>query len=210
MKTMKMMRIAVLLVMTLGLATDASAQNRMRIGLLPFDVASVDGGTHAAATALAKLVRAEMITDRRVQPVLLDLPAGARLPLSVQQLATLAEQNDLQLIIAGTVLEASTTHGSNRISTGGLGGRIGTSVGGSMRRTRAEVKMHVELAGKDGEVAETFEVEGSNTDVGVGTDIWSAIGSFDLGENGWDKSPMGKALREAAQKLASETMKRKG
>ena len=68
--------------MTLGLATDSLAQDRLRIGLLPFDVANVDGGTHAAATALAKLVRAEMITDKRVQPVLLDLPEGAKLPLS--------------------------------------------------------------------------------------------------------------------------------
>ncbi|MGH9175347.1 MAG: hypothetical protein ACRD1H_13370 [Vicinamibacterales bacterium] len=204
------MRICLLAVLTLGLAAGPSAQDRLRIGLLPFDVANVDGGTHAAAAALAKLVRAEMITDKRIQPVLLDVPDGARLPLSTQQLATLAEENDLQLVIAGTILEAATTRGSNRISTGGLGGRIGTSVGGSMTRTRAEVKMHVELAGKDGEVSDAFQVEGSNTDVGVGTDIWSAIGSFDIGDNGWDKSPMGKALREAAQKLSSETMRRKG
>lgn len=203
------MKTLLLVVMTLGLATGASAQDRLRIGLLPFDVANIDGGTHAAATALAKLVRAEMISDKRVQPVLLDVPEGAKLPLSAQQLATLAEQNDLRLIIAGTILEATTSRGSNRVSTYGLGGRIGSSVGGSMTRTRAEVKMHVELAGKDGEVSETFQVEASNTDVGVGTDIWTAIGSFDLGDHGWDKSPMGKALREAAQKLSTETMRRK-
>lgn len=207
---MHTMKTFLLLMLALGLGTTFSAQERLRIGLLPFDVANVDGGTHAAATALAKLVRAEMITDKRVQPVLLDVPDGAKLPLSPPQLATLAEQNNLQLIIAGTILEATTERGSNRISTGGLGGRIGTSVGGSMTRTRAEVKMHVELAGKDGEVSDAFQVEGSNTDVGVGTDIWSAIGSFDLGDHGWDKSPMGKALREAAQKLSSETMRRKG
>ena len=95
------------------------------------------------------------------------------------------------------------------MSTYGLGGSIGSSVGGSMTRTRAEVKMHVELAGKDGEVSDAFPVEASNTDVGVGTDIWTAIGSFDLGDHGWDKSPMGKALREAARKLSTETMRRK-
>ncbi len=206
---MHTMKTVLFVMLTLAMGT-GSAQERLRIGLLPFDVANVDGGTHAAATALAKLVRAEMITDKRVQPVLLDVPDGAKLPLSAQQLAALAEQNGLQLIIAGTILEATTSRGSNRISTGGLGGRIGTSVGGSMTRTRAEVKMHVELTGKDGEVSDTFQVEGSNTDVGVGTDIWSAIGSFDLGDHGWDKSPMGKALREAAQKLSSETMRRKG
>ena len=187
----------------------ASAQDRLRIGLLPFDVANVDGGTHTAAAALAKLVRAELITDRRAQPVLLEVPAGAKLPLSPTQLATLAAANDVHLIVAGTMLEATTSRGSNRVSTGRLSGRLGSSVGTSITRTRAEVRMHVELADRDGEVTETFQVEGTNTDVGVGADIWSAIGSFDLGDHGWDKSPMGKALREAAQKLAAETMKRR-
>ncbi|MBA3270656.1 MAG: hypothetical protein H0T71_09090 [Acidobacteria bacterium] len=187
----------------------ASAQDRLRVGLLPFDVANVDGGTQTAATALAKLVRAEMITNTRVQPVLLDIPEGAKLPLSAKQLATLAEQNELHLIIAGTILEAATTRGSNRLSTGSLGGRLGSSVGGSLSRTRAEVKMHVELTGADGEVTETFQVEGANTDVGVGADIWTSLGSFDTGDSGWDKSPMGKALREAARNLSAETLKRK-
>lgn len=205
---MKLVRFAVVVLVALA-STPLFAQDRMRVGLLPFDVASVDGGTQAAAIALAKLVRAEMITDKRVQPVLLDIPEGAKLPLSAKQLALLAQQNDLRLIIAGTILEAETTRGNNRISTGSLGGRLGSSVGGSLSRTRAEVKMHVELAGVDGEVAETFQVEGTNTDVGVGADIWSSLGGFDMGDTGWDKSPMGKALREAAQKLASETMKRK-
>lgn len=64
------------------IASGASGQDRVRIGLLPFDIANVSGGTYTAAQALAKLVRVEMITDKRVQPVLLDPPSGARLPLS--------------------------------------------------------------------------------------------------------------------------------
>ena len=193
--------------LALFVTAGVTAQDRVRVGLLPFDVANVDGGTSSAATALAKLVRAEMITDKRVQPVLLDVPAGAKLPLSEKQLAALSEENDLDMIVAGTVLEAETTRGSNRVSTGGLGGRLGSAVGGSVSRTRAEVKMHVELVDDDGEVTETFQVEGSNTDVGVGADIWTSLGGFDMGDSGWDKSPMGKALREAAQKLAEEAIK---
>ena len=203
------MKNALVVVLALLVTTSASAQDRARVGLLPFDIANVDGGTASAAAALAKLVRAEMITDKRVQPVLLELPEGAKLPLSEKQLAMLAAENDLDMIVAGTVLEAQTTHGSNRVSTGGFGGRIGSAVGGSMSRTRAEVTMHVELVDEDGEVTETFQVEGSNTDVGVGADIWTSLGGFDMGDSGWDKSPMGKALREAAHKLAAETIKRR-
>jgi hypothetical protein len=191
------------------IASGASGQDRVRIGLLPFDIANVGGGTYTAAQALAKLVRVEMITDKRVQPVLIEPPAGARLPLSPSQLAALAVENDLQMIIAGTVLEAETTRGSNRVSTRGLVGRLGSSVGTSVTRTRAAVRMHVELVATDGEVTHTFEVEGNNTDVGVGADIWTTLGGFNVGDATWDKSPMGKALREAAQKLAAEAIRRR-
>jgi curli biogenesis system outer membrane secretion channel CsgG len=113
------------------------------------------------------------------------------------------------MIIAGTILDAETTRGSNRVSTRGLGGRLGSSVGTSVSRTRAEVSMHVELVTRDGEVSHTFQVEGNNTDVGVGADIWTSLGGFDVGDTSWDKSPMGKALREAAQKVAAEAIKRR-
>jgi hypothetical protein len=196
-------------VLALLMASSAAAQERTRIGLLPFDVANVSGGTHTAAQALAKLVRVEMITDKRVQPILLEVPSGARLPLSAAQLAALATEHDLQMIIAGTILEAETTRGSNRVSTRGLGGRLGSSVGTSVSRTRAEVSMHVELVTRAGEVDHAFQVEGSNTDVGVGADIWTSLGGFDVGDTSWDKSPMGKALREAAQKLAAEAIRRR-
>jgi hypothetical protein len=190
------------------IATSAPAQDRVRVGLLPFDIANVSGGSYTAAQALAKLVRVEMITDKRVEPVLLELPPGARLPLTAAQLSALAAENDLEMIIAGTILDAETTRGSNRVSTRGLGGRIGSSVGTSVTRTRAAVSMHVELV-KDGQVTHAFQVEGTNTDVGVGADIWTSLGGFDVGDAGWDKSPMGKALREAAQKLAAEAIRRR-
>lgn len=186
----------------------SAAQDRVRVGLLPFDVASVEGGTPQAAEAMAKLVRAQMISSRTLQPVLVQVPAGASLPLTEAQVAALAAEHDVALVVSGTILDASTTRGSNRIHTGSLGGAVGLgSVGGSMSKTRADVQLHVEMANTDGRVVHNFEVEGDNTDVGVGADLWTTLGGFDVGEASWDKSPMGKALREAAEKLASEVNK---
>jgi hypothetical protein len=198
-------------VLALALAPSMSAQERMRVGLLPFDVANVDGGTQQAATAMAKLVRAQMISSKTVQPVLIELPPDAKLPLPEERLAALAAEQNVRAIVAGTMLEASTTRGSNRVSTGsipGVGGTIG-NVGGSMSKTRAEVQLHVEMVNAEGRTVDTFQVEGSNTDVGVGADVWTTLGGFDVGEASWDKSPMGKALREAAQKLSNEVQKRR-
>lgn len=191
-------------------AVPAAAQGRARVGLIPFDVASVDGGTHQAATALAKLVRAQMITRRTMQPVLIELPAGETLPLPEDRLAALAAEHKVDLILAGTVLDTSTSHGSNRVSTGALGGLAGIGgVGGSVRKTRAEVRLHVEMVNPEGTTTHAFEVEGDNTDVGIGADLWTTLGGFDVGEAGWDKSPMGKALREAAEKLVNEVQKKR-
>jgi hypothetical protein len=189
-------------------AAPSAAQDRVRVGLLPFDVASVEGGTPQAAAAMAKLVRAQMISSRTLQPVLLPVPDGASLPLTEAQLAALAAEHNVALVVSGTILDASTTRGSNRIHTGSFGGAVGLgSVGGSMSKTRAEVQLHVEMANAEGRVVHNFEVEGDNTDVGVGADLWTTLGGFDVGEASWDKSPMGKALREAAEKLASEVNK---
>jgi hypothetical protein len=187
----------------------AIAQDRLRVGIISFDVASVDGGTQQAATAMAKLVRAQMVTNRTLQPVLIDL-AGQALPLPEERLAALAAEHKVSLILAGTILEASTTRGSNRVSTGSIGSAIGVGgVGGSVTKTRAEVRLHAELVNAEGRTVHAFEVEGDNTDVGIGADLWTTLGSFDVGEASWDQSPMGKALREAAQKLTNEVAKRR-
>ena len=200
------------LVLALSIATvSLSAQERTRVGLIPFDVASVDGGTQQAATAMAKLVRQQMISSKTVQPLLIELPADAKLPLPEDWLAALAAEHNVRIIVAGTILEASTTRGSNRVSTGSIPGVGGIgNVGGSMSKTKAEVQLHVEMVNAEGRTFETFQVEGSNTDVGVGADVWTTLGGFDVGEQSWDKSPMGKALREAAQKLSTEVQKRRG
>jgi hypothetical protein len=207
----RLRRFALLLLGLLALhvaAAPSAAQDRVRVGLLPFDVASVQGGTPQAAEAMAKLVRAQMISSRTLQPVLLPVPDGASLPLTEAQIAALAAEHDVALVVSGTILDASTTRGSNRIHTGSLGGAVGLgSVGGSVSKTRAEVQLHVEMANAEGRVVHNFEVEGDNTDVGVGADLWTTLGGFDVGEASWDKSPMGKALREAAEKLASEVNK---
>jgi hypothetical protein len=207
-------RIRIVLACALALgalaAVPAAAQQRARVGLIPFDVASVDGGTRQAATAMAKLVRAQMITSRTMQPVLIELPAGETLPVPEDRLAALMAEHKVGLIIAGTILDASTTYSSNRVSTGSLGGVAGIgNVGGSVRKTRAEVLLHVEVVGAEGRTTHAFEVEGDNTDVGIGADLWTTLGGFDVGDPGWDKSPMGKALREAAEKLVNEVQKKR-
>lgn len=187
----------------------AHAAEPVRVGLLPFDFAIEQGATTSAADALAKLMRAEMIKSRQLQPVVLEPPPGRPTPLAPSAIVAAASSAEVDLVVSGTVLEASTERSSNRASTYGLPTGGYGNVGASVTKVKARVVMQVELIdATTGQTFDSFEVEGSDTDVGVGADIYTTLGSFGAGDSGWDKSPMGKALREAAQKGASEVARR--
>ena len=188
----------------------AQAADPPTIGIVPFDVSTVQGSGGAdAGRVLGTLVRVEMLKNKQIRPQLIELPTGVRPPLTPQRAAELGKSAGVDLMLLGTVLEASSSRNNNRASTSRLGGIIGSSVGGSVTRTTAKISLHAELVeSATGRSVDTFEVEASNTDTGVGADLWSTLGNFNLGDDGWQKTPMGKALREAAQKLTTEVAKR--
>lgn len=200
-----MHRLTLALTLSLSTAAAASAQ-QIAVGLLPFDVVSVSGAGAQAGENLAKLLRVEMIRARKVRPVLLELPGGARLPLDASVAAQIGKGGGAALVVSGTVIEATETHSSNRANTGGLMDSLG--VGGSLSKSTAHVSLNVELIDADtGESVKNFEVNANNTDVGVGAGFSTALGGADIGGSGWDKSPMAKALREAARKINDEVAK---
>lgn len=196
-----------LLVVVLSLCTPAAAAaQQVAVGLLPFDIVSVSGAGGEAGENLAKLVRVEMIRARKVRPVLLDLPADAKLPVDATVAAEIGKTAGAGLVVSGTVIEATESHSSNRANTGGL--LSGVGVGGSVSKSTARVSLNVDLIDAEtGESLKNFEVEAKNTDIGVGADFSTALGGADIGGSGWDKSPMAKALREAARKINDEVVK---
>ena len=197
--------IIVCLAAAVGAAGRAQAQ-QTPVGLLPFDVVSVSGAGGDAGANLAKLLRLEMIRGRKLRPLLLELPAGTSLPMDPKNAAKIGTDSGASLVVAGTVIEATQQYSSNRANTGGLLSGIG--VGGSVSRQTARVSLDIELIdAATGALVKSFEVEGKNTDVGVGMDLSSALGGLGLGDNAWEKTPMGKALREAARKANDEIVK---
>ena len=201
-----------LCIVTLALAAGMTivAADPPTVGIVPFDVSTVEGSSGPeAGRVLSTLVRVEMLKDKQIRPQVIELPTGVRPPLTPQRAAELGKSAGVNYVLLGTVLEASSSRNNNRASTSRLGGLVGSAVGGSVTRTTAKVSLHAELVeSMTGKSIETFEVEGSNTDTGVGADLWSTLGNFNLGDDGWQKTPMGKALREAAEKLTKEVSKR--
>jgi hypothetical protein len=189
------------------------APEQKRVGLVPFDVSSVEGRGGDAGRVMATLVRVEMLQNPALLPELVSLPEGTKLPLATSQAAAIGKEAGVALLIVGTVLEATSTRQSNRATThkvGGITGDIVKGASGTLTRSKADVRLHIQVIDPVTGKIDGFEVEASKTDVGVGTDFWTAMGGFSTGDNGWQDTPMGKALRQAAEKVAAEVAKRAG
>jgi curli biogenesis system outer membrane secretion channel CsgG len=180
----------------------------LRTGILPFDVVSIDGATDTTGVALAKLVRIEMIKGQKLTPVLLTLPDGAATPVPAEQAASIGQTATVGLVLVGTVVDASVTTSSHSANTGGLLGSA--SISGTLNRSTATVSLHIDLVDPaTGKIADSFDVAAKATDTGVGTDFSTSLGEMNLGDDAnSDKTPMAKALREAAKKVSDEVGKR--
>ena len=198
---------AALVVLLSVLGASAAAPAPIRAGILPFDVVSVDGAGPSASTALAKLIRIEMIKGRKLTPVLLTLPPDVTHPVPSEQAATIGKSADVGLVLVGTVVDASTSQTSHSANTGGLLSSVGIS--GRIDRSSAEVSLHLDLVDPaTGKVVDSFDVDGKASDTGVGMDFSTALGGIDTGDGAWEKTPMGKALGNAARKVSDEVAKR--
>ena len=184
-----------------------AAQDQRAVGIVPFDVTSIEGTGIEAGRVLATLVRVELLNNKQLLPQLIKLPDGTRLPLAAKEAAALGRDSEVEFIIVGTVLEATTTRSNNRAATRAVGKVLG-GVSGTMTRTAAKATLHVQLISSVSGKTEAFEVSVSHTDVGVGADFHTTLGAFGAGDAGWQKTPMGKALRDAANKISAEVAQR--
>ncbi len=201
---MRALRIAVVAVTLAAWPAFAQAP---KVGILPFDVVSIDGASAATGASLAKLVRIEMIKARKVTPDLLTLPANTKMPIEPEQAAAIGTTAGDALVIVGTVTAADVTQSSQSVNTGSL--LSGVGVGGQLQRQNATIGLHVEIVDPaTGKILDTFEVEGKNSSTGIGMDLSTTLGSLDKDPGSLDRSPMGKALQDAAKKVNDEVAKR--
>ncbi len=180
-----------------------NAPAKLTIGILPLDDGTGQGLSAANAAALAKQLRAEFLKSERLAPRLLNLPDGTALPLEPEKAAEVGRAAKTDLVLAATLLRAETKQSDKGMR--GPGSIFGTSVGGRVQSVSAEVKLQVELIRVgDGQRLATFTVEGKKTDAHLSADINSNLGSTDFGSPGFTGSPLGQALQQAMQKLATQ------
>jgi curli production assembly/transport component CsgG len=175
------------------------------VGIAPLDVAVVEGASANSSEVLARLIRFEMLKVKGLRPDLLQLPPDVQPPLPPKKAGALGRKAAVDVVLVGTVLEAASSQSSHGASTG----YFGMSVGGKVNRSSANVTVHVELINPaTGEIADMFEVTARTSGTGLGADIWTGIANVNVGDAAWEKTSMGKALREVSQKIATEVGKR--
>jgi curli biogenesis system outer membrane secretion channel CsgG len=194
-----------LLISFIAAVATPRADTTLSVGLVPFDLASTEGASMSASDALVKLVRLEMLKVKGLQPELVELPPGTQLPLSPKKAAQLGRAAKADVVLVGTILDASSSHSNHGAAIPQLGGYVG----GGVSRTSAQLSVHVEVVNSaTSEIVDTFEVQGKASGTGVSADVMTMAGSFKIGDAAWEKTPMGKALREVARKIVEETSRR--
>ena len=193
----------VLILGTGGLALPAAQDPKpvpapVKIGIAPFEDAT--GGESAnAAGGVVKWLRAEMALDKRLLPKVLTAPAEAEGPLDREAAVALGKKAGVETVLMGTILQADV-----EVSQAGGGssvlGQIG--VGGGLSSAKAEVVLQGELVSvSTGEVLLTERVTGKKTESKLRSDVQTQFGNMDFEGQEAQNGPLGKALKDAVQKL---------
>src|SRR6185295_15218811 len=128
----------------LGLATSVVAQDdkpQIKVGVLPFVDATGTGGVEAGP-ALSRLVQAEIVHSTELLGRVLSLDSGRPEDVDVEKAAQLGKDAHVDIVLLGTVLEATSEESSKSGWTPSIAGQ---SVGGNVRRAKGKVTLQGDL-----------------------------------------------------------------
>lgn len=175
-----------------------------------------DGMADQMATALFNSNRFIVLERRQIKDVLKEQNFGASGRVRKDTAAAIGEIEGAELIITGAVteFERGTSGRSGSIgggrSTGGILGSIVGSVAGSTRRSHIAIDVRI-IDTRTSRIVAATSVEGTATDVNLGGALsrYTGRSAFRGALSGWEKEPIGKALRiainSAVNFIASKT-----
>lgn len=193
----------------LGQANKAAAQTSLsdfkyqyKIGVLPF-VDNTSSGGGDLASALSRAVQAEIAHSTQLEGRVLKLDDGAN-PEDVdsEKAVEIGRARKVDAILIGTVLEATSEESDKSSSGPSIGG---FNLGGSAHSVKALVTLQGDLYNTTtGKQIDSIRVTGKASQTKVGANISSSLGDLSTGGNGFDKSPIGKALHDAVTDLVNK------
>jgi TolB-like protein len=200
MMTRRQLLITIVAVAGLGAASVAAQDDKpqVKVGVLPFVDATGTGGVDAGPV-LSRLVQAEIIHSTQLFGRVLTLDSGRPEDVDVEKAAQLGKDAHVDIVLLGTVLEATSEESTKSGWTPSFGGQ---SVGGNVRRAKGKVTLQGDLVDTaTGKRLASLRVKGEEADTHVGATVYSGLGSIGTDGNAWLQSPIGKATSKAVAEL---------
>ncbi|HKF53302.1 MAG TPA: FecR domain-containing protein [Candidatus Acidoferrales bacterium] len=181
---------------------------KVDVAVLPFTGASGVSLSDANTSALAQQLTTQLGQSGQMSSALISPAAGATAPLSSQSAAQSGQASNATIVVLPVIQQAQakeSTHG-----LGGLGGHfhIPGASSGQLKRVDAEVQIEVQMVrSADGSVLKSFDVDSKKgfNNVNVNVDGYSQnIGSADINNPNFQKSPLGQMLADAMSKVTAQ------
>jgi len=173
-----------------------------KIGVLPFSDATATGGANIGET-LGRATQAEIVHSTRLEGRVILLPPGTKAEqLDSQKILALGHENNVDLIVFGTVLTAQVEQSNHSGSGPAI---FGQSVGVGTHSTKATVTLQADLYDvAAGRKLDSLRFTDSQSDRKVSGNVMTTLGSMNTGGADFQNSTLGKAL----QKVIAEMVKR--
>jgi outer membrane protein OmpA-like peptidoglycan-associated protein len=114
----------------------------------------------------------------------------------------------VDVVVVGTVLEASSSQSSKSANLPSFGG---INIGGHGSSTKATVTLQADLYNtSNGQKIDSIRQTGNATQNKVGADVSTGLGNMDSDQAGFDNSAMGKAFHSAVATLVSKINSEQG
>jgi hypothetical protein len=177
----------------------ASLKYQYKVGVLPF-VDHTGSGGQETGVAIGRAVQAELAHSTDLVGRVLKLDEGTN-PEDIdgQKAVEIARTRKVDVVLAGTVLEANSEESDKSVSGPSI---FGQHVSGSTRSVKAVVTLQGDLYNvATGKVIESMRVTGRASDTKVGASVSTSLGDLSSGGASFQSSPIGKALNKAVADL---------
>ena len=183
------------------LLSPAVSAAQFTIGVLPFT--DNTGAGQDISDSVSKAVQAEIAHSTQLNGRVLTLDSGTSPNnLDAQQALTFGRAQGVDVVVVGTVIEATSSQSSGSSSLPSFGG---FSVGGGKQSIKAQVTLQADLySTATGQKIDSIRQTGNASQTKIGADVSTDLGSMNTGGASFDNSAMGKAFHQAVSNIVKK------
>jgi hypothetical protein len=193
------MRISALFVAHLVFLAAGVHAQEIKVGVLPFSDATASGALNIGDT-MSRLTQAEIVHSTSLQGRSLLITSGIKPEqLDSEKILAIGKENNVDIVVMGTLLEAHTEESAQNSGTRAL---FGQAISANFHSWKANVTLQADLYEvATGKKVESFRITQTQNDKKVGVGAITNFGTVDTATQAFQASTLGKALQKAVADL---------